>query len=461
MPPSRLAAALLALFLCACATARPATAPDTAPAAPTAPAEPTPPPVQLLPWSEQMRVRDGWLEKRHALLLPMMRRHGVDAWVVVNEEFHDDPLTQHVAPARPYTGNRDVFVFLDAGEKGLRRVALVGYAEEQLARFFESPEEPKPVKEGLTALFAEHRPRKVALSIGGTRGVTRSLTHDSYLLVLEALGGKDPASRVVPAAPLLTEYLDTRLPEEKPHYTELVRLTEQVVREALSSAVVKPGVTRVGDVRRFLYDRLWGLGLTTWFQPDLRVQRRGAAGATSRGFLAVAKEDVVIARGDLLHVDFGAVYLGLHSDFQRMAYVLREGESDAPVGMKAALARTHALQDALMLRASRPGRPSGEVFEATMAEMREKGIEAQVYSHPLGNHGHGLGASIDFRATRRGEPPQPLREGSYVAIELNTATPLPEWDGQKVFMMEEDPAYLTPEGWRFFVPRQEALFLIR
>jgi len=65
----------------------------------------------VLPWTEQMAVRDQWLIQRHELLLPMMRRHGIDMWIVVNEEFHDDPLTEYVAPARPYTGRRDVFVF--------------------------------------------------------------------------------------------------------------------------------------------------------------------------------------------------------------------------------------------------------------------------------------------------------------------------------------------------------------
>jgi Xaa-Pro dipeptidase len=27
--------------------------------------------------------------------------------------------------------------------------------------------------------------------------------------------------------------------------------------------------------------------------------------------------------------------------------------------------------------------------------------------------------------------------------------------------MQEDPAFLTPDGWRFFRPRQEAFYLIR
>ena len=45
--------------------------------------------VQLLDWSEQMAVRDGWLDTRHEMLLPMMQRHSIDMWIVVNEEFHE------------------------------------------------------------------------------------------------------------------------------------------------------------------------------------------------------------------------------------------------------------------------------------------------------------------------------------------------------------------------------------
>ena len=53
-----------------------------------------------------------------------------------------------------------------------------------------------------------------------------------------------------------------------------------------------------------------------------------------------------------------------------------------------------------------------------------------------------------------------LRLGSYISIELNTATPVPEWGGKKVFVMMEDDAYLTEQGFRFFRPRQERFFLV-
>jgi Xaa-Pro aminopeptidase len=411
---------------------------------------------KLLPWSQQLAVREAWLEKRHGMLLEMMRRHGMGMWIIVNEEFHDDPLTQYVAPPRPYVGSRDLFIFVDAGAEGLKRVALTRYHESTLDRFFEQPEEGWSVEEVLKDLDTRYQPKAIALGIGGRRGVTRSLTKDSYTFLAQALG-PEAEKRFVSAEPLIHEYLDTRIPEEWEHYRTLVALTEAVVKEAFSPTVVVPGKTTVGDVRRWLYDRLWSLGVGTWFQPDLRVQRQGLAPRYLRVYLAPATEDMVIQRGDLLHVDFGINYMGLSSDWQKMAYVLRDGEKDAPEGLKRALANTHALQDALMLRASRPGRPSAEVYAQTMEEMKQQGIRAMVYSHPLGNQGHALGAHIDAGSADRSEP---LREGAYIAIELSTTTEIPEWGGQKVFVMQEDPAYLTAEGWRFFVPRQEAYYLI-
>jgi hypothetical protein len=105
-----------------------------------------------------------------------------------------------------------------------------------------------------------------------------------------------------------------------------------------------------------------------------------------------------------------------------------------------------------------------------MAEMKQKGIEAMIYSHPIGNQGHGLGASIDFRASQTVNPTheavgpssqERLLDGSYQSIELNTKTAIPEWGSQKIYVMAEDDAYLTPDGYKFFQPRQTEFYLIQ
>lgn len=448
LPLQRSACALLVLV--ALAAPLHAQAPDT-----------TSPP--LLPWSKQIAIREGWVQERHAALLPMLRRHGISMWIVATEEFHDDPLVQHVAPPRPYVGNRDFFVFIDAGDAGLKRIAITGYTEDNLRQFFETGE-PVPAEVRIGQLVDLYKPKTVGLAIGGTRGMTRSLTYDTYRMITGAIGTPAGVS-IVSAQDLIEEYADTRLASEMPHYRTAVQLTEALTRRALSREVIQPGTTTVGEVRRWLYDALWAHGVRTWFQPDLRVQRRGTPGATSRGFLAVAPEATVIERGDVVHLDFGLSYMGFDTDWQKMAYVLREGETDVPAGLKAAMRNTNTLQDAVMRRHSRPGRLAADVYTDTMAEMKTAGIEAMIYSHPIGLHGHGLGASIDFRATQRADiGPQAqkrLRLGSYISIELNTATAVPEWDGQKVFVMMEDDAHLTDTGWEFFRPRQEAWYLVR
>ncbi len=421
------------------------------------------PATRLLPWSEQIRIREGWLAERHAMLLPMMRRHGIAMWIVVNEEFHDDPLVHYVAPPRPYTGNRDYFVFVDGGEQGLRKYAITSYTEENLGRFFDAPfTEPRPAAATLKALYEQYQPRTIGLGISGTRGQTRTLGHDTFEFLARSMGA-EASARFTSAAPLVEEYLATRIPAEMEHYRTAVALTEEIVARVFSRAVITPGTTTVGDVRRALYDALWAAGVRTWFQPDLRVQRATGDVATSRGFLAIAPEATVLIPGDVVHVDFGLTYMGFDTDWQKMAYLLKPGETDAPAGLKAAMANTNALQDALMLRHARPGLTAGAVFTATMAEMKERGIEAMIYSHPIGNQGHGLGPSIDFRSSQRADTATQnsrLRPGSYISIELNTATPVAEWGGRKVFVMAEDDAHLTEQGYRFFRPRQERFFLI-
>src|SRR6185369_16813025 len=415
---------------------------------------------KLLSVREQQAVRESWLKKRlDTLILPMMRKQKIDMWIVTNEEFHTDPVTPYIAPPLPYVGRRDFFIFADRGGDKLDRLALVRYSEEHLKYFFEVLNPPgSEIASTLRRLVEERKPRTIALNMGGTRGATNGLTHDTYKFLSDTLGA-DYTSRFVPAAPLIVEYMDTRLPEELEHYRTAVELTDILTQRAFSNEVITPGKTTVGDVRFWFLQQVNNAGLDVWFQPDLRIQRQNQETGKTQQFLSVAEESVVIQRGDVIHIDCGLNHLGLSTDWQKMGYVLREGEKDAPEGLKRALANTNKLQDALFTHI-RPGVQGFEVYDATMSDMQNAGIEAMIYSHSVGNQGHALGASIDFRRPLSGAPSEPaFREGSYTAIELNTSTAVPEWGGQKVTMMMEDDAYLTRDGMKWFRPRQTAFYL--
>ena len=428
-------------------------------------------PLVVPPWSAQLATRESWLAKRHQMLLPMMRHHGVAMWIVVNEEFHNDPIVPVIAPPRPYAGNRDFFIFADDGGDRLKAFSITGYPEETIKAYFEPMPEGRNPAKMLTDLFRRFQPKTIALGIDGPRGVTRTLTHATYALIHQALEStaecRAPSAecREVSADALLEDLLDTRIPEEFRTYQHLVKITDQIAKKALSKAVITPGKTTVGEIRRFLFDEYARRGATTWFQPDVRVQRRGGGDyevgkhAATPSAPGPALEGTIIQRGDVVHIDMGITAMGFDTDWQKMAYILKPGERDVPAGLKKAMANTNALQDAVMMTCSRPGRLNTEAFDCAMAVMKAQGIEASIYSHPIGNQGHGLGAGVSF-GSAAGRPGKPLRLGSYISIELNTATPVPEWGGQKVYVMMEDDARLTEEGWRFFWPRQTQWYLV-
>ncbi|MBK7705013.1 MAG: M24 family metallopeptidase [Acidobacteria bacterium] len=162
--------------------------------------------------------------------------------------------------------------------------------------------------------------------MGYGRGQTDGITHDAYKFLAETLGS-DLEKRFISAGNLVTDYLDTRIPEESEHYRTAVAVTDILTRRAFSNEVIKPGRTTVGDVRWWFLQQLNDLGLTTWFQPDLRVQRAAKSNSSSQQFLSVADESLVLEPGDLIHIDCGLIYMGLSTDWQKHGYLLKPGNA--------------------------------------------------------------------------------------------------------------------------------------
>ncbi len=85
------------------------------------------------------------------------------------------------------------------------------------------------------------------------------------------------------------------------------------------------------DLEWWFREKMLTLNVTTWNHPRIFV-------TTPASFPGWAGSDDIIKEGDLLHIDFGITAMGMNTDTQHLAYVLRtsEGETDAPEGLKAA-----------------------------------------------------------------------------------------------------------------------------
>jgi hypothetical protein len=422
---------------------------------------------------EQADVQQEWLRLRLERVLPrLMREQGVAMWIVPVREYNEDPVFRSlVSPTTMAARRRTIYLFCDrGGAAGVERVAIGGTSQGGLYRVVRDPAaavgtagtqrrpaEPFGPEQWtlLPPLVRECDPRTIAVNISHTHAFSDGLTAGEWEQLHAALPA-EYRSRVVRRELLPLHFIEERLPEMLPAYTGMQRLVHDVIATAFSDAVITPGVTRTEDVVWWLRQRTRDLGLGTWFQPSVSVQRRGVEMGDSA--------NPVIRRGDVLHTDFGISALGLHTDTQHMGYVLLPGETDAPAGMYAALRRSNRLQD-LLLEEMRPGRTGNEALRRTLERMRREGIDGTVYTHPIGDHGHGAGPTIGLWDRQEGVPGRGevrIRPNSWFSIELQATTPVPEWDGQPVRMAQEEEAYLDASGRRRWVlARQERFHLVR
>ena len=423
---------------------------------------------------EQAARQQQWLDQRLTTVLPaIMRKHGVQMWVVPMREYNEDPVfSSLVSPTTFAARRRTIYVFFDrGGEAGVERLALGGSSQGGLYTAVRSQITVTTgnVSTGGTAelwgdqqwlvlkqVLEERKPARIHINRSRTFAFADGLS-SGELEGMTAILGPTWAARFTSNDALAVDLIATRLPDEEQFYRQLNELTWQVVREMFSSAQITPGVTRTSDLVWFFRQRVNDLGLGTWFQPSVDVQRMGRSAAQ-------LGDDPIIERGDVLHCDVGITSMRLNTDTQHLAYVLREGESNVPAGLAAALRNANRAQDILM-REIRPGRTGNEALVATLATMRREQISGTIYSHPIGMHGHGAGALIglwDYQDGVPGRGDHPMIARMWYSIELQATTPVPEWNGQPVRMAQEEDMMIGADGvprWAF--NRQSELIVVR
>jgi hypothetical protein len=109
------------------------------------------------------------------------------------------------------------------------------------------------------------------------------------------------------------------------------------------------------------------------------------------------------------------------------------------------------------------GRTGNEVLATARSAAAREGIDADVYSHPVGFHGHGAGPVIGLWDEQDGVPgagDYRIHPDTVYALELAVRLPVPEWGGQCVRMGLEQGIALTGEGVEYLDGRQTELILI-
>lgn len=384
------------------------------------------------------------LARRLDTLVPkLLAEQAIDCWVLIAREYAEDPVLASMLPAEWLSARRRTILVLTAND----RCAVARYPVGDLFPSAWDPDTQPNQWNRLAEILSELDPKSIAVGRSETQAHADGLTATEYEAFVASMP-PDLADRIVDGGTLGIRWLETRLPEERPTFEDAVARAHTYLRRGLSMEAIVPGTTTTDDLVWWYRQSVHDDGFDSWFQPSVTVQRHGVL-------------DDVIRPGDLLHVDFGIVYEGLCTDQQEHAYVLA-GETSAPGGLSAGLAASNRAQDILMSHFA-TGRTGNEILRAALARCAQEGLDATIYTHSIGIHGHGAGMTIglwDQQGGVRGAGDHLLHPDTAYSIELSVMCSVPEWDGARVRFMVEQDAWFDGDSCTWLDGRQTELHLI-
>ena len=261
-----------------------------------------------------------------------------------------------------------------------------------------------------------------------------------------------------------------------------VDLPPDMQRQVMEAALkrIKPGISTPEEIGWWAADELLAQGIgpsyqaATLFLPYMPFT-----------FMPKETANGVFARGSFIMWDMGIGYLNFGTDIKRYGYVLKDGETDIPEGLRRAWERGQEARE-ILKRTIKVGRTAGETHDAIVKALEAAGFVStpsddrtsqyrdlmielgdsdksgfSVDLHTTGNTSVGdaaAGAQIaPWRSDRAHLMIQPMH---IFAFEFEINTWIPEWN-KRASINFEDNAIVTHNGVEYLSPINEDIIVIR
>jgi Xaa-Pro aminopeptidase len=409
--------------------------------------------MKILSMKERAELRKTITHKRvDTLLPPLMEELGIDMWIIPCGDFNIDPVQP----------------FLVEEELSYANVIVISNCNGKFEKFINSGFNPlgedvfyksfvqrgEDLYAALARVIAERKPRSIAVNTSEEFSILSGISHTDYEKV-KAAAGDIP---LVSAEELAMHFLQHRTEEELLNYEVCAELSRELINETYTRKVITPGVTTTDDVRWFMRQWMTDRGLDYTWGPNCDLQRKGS----SDPMIGTENGVEVILPGDLLHIDFGISYLQTETDMQYLCYIPLEGETEVPAGFVEGFNKCREFQQ-IYMDTVRPDVTGNQLWREILEKAEKAGLKAMVYSHPIGFHVHGVGASIG----RFGGTPD-IPHGNYIvrnnmcfAMEQNVRVNIPEWDGQEIFIFREEDVALIDGKVRVIGKLQPEMYILK
>lgn len=414
---------------------------------------------------EPTQITDRWAnnpwpeirKKRINQLLPeALKNSGVEVWLVVCRENYNDPIATHVGGEN--ASGTAAFLFYNDAD-GFHSLVFSPEGEATALDELDIHEKVERVPRGESALakavdFIKQKGFKnVAVNTSSSNEMADGMTHSQYQELVQWMG--PDASKVVSSEELVYEWLSIKLPEEVEILTQAAQLASDFQEQAY--AMIVPGKTTDAEVAKFLKTKMKEYGVTDAWHPD---QNPNVNSGPDRGHSHAT--DKVIMPGDVIQTDFGVKLYGIWvSDIQRFAYVLKEGETEAPSEIQQYW-ENGKNGSRIALAAMKPGVRGEDVDRAQRDLMDANGSLYVPWStgHPVGYVAHDVGPNL---GGARLQTPRPaaqkiLKEGMVFAFDGFHCWK--QADGTEKTISVEEMAVVTAEGAKYLITPQEDLILV-
>ena len=393
------------------------------------------------------------------LLPELMSKNGIDMWIIITREYNEDPIIKTLLPPTWLNARRRtilVFTFNESTKK-TESVAISRYNFGKNIKSIWDKEKNPDQMLALKDYIDKVNPKKIGLNYSDNFALIDGISKSDYELFYSSISN-DIKQRIVSAENLGIQWIETRTKLEKEIYKDLVRITQNIINEAFSNKVIKPGKTTTDDVVWWMREKVLELKLQTWFHPTVDVQRNEQSDLYA--FDGKSKYDI-IQPGDLVHCDFGISYLTLNTDCQQIAYVLKSDEKEAPEFLTKALKDANKLQD-ILTSEFELDKTGNEILLNSLKIAKKNGLDPQIYTHPLGTFGHSAGTTIGMWDSQEGVPIKGdvlMKYNTVYAIELNNKSFIKDWN-KEVRIMLEEAGLFEENGFKYINGRQEEIILI-
>lgn len=413
---------------------------------------------KVLQLRQQAEIVNRVLAKRLEVILPMaMREPGLDMWLIICLEDCLDPVFTTMVLMDTWCPILQMLILFDRGSReGVERINL---SMTDTGDLYAKPWKGRRCSEQwamLKEIVEARDPKRIGINIGPVQWAAGGLTHNLYKQLVDVLP-KKYVERLCSAEALTTRWLATLTEEEIGLYEHIAQVAHALITECFSRKVIIPGITTTDDLVWYYWQRTAELGLSLAFRPFFDIVRSNDMKEK------YGANDNVVRHGDLIHCDVGIKYLRLNTDHQELAYILQNGEKDAPEGLSKLMSEGNRLQD-IYLSEFKLGLTGNEILYNVLKRARQENVpNPRVYSHSLGYFLHEPGPLIGLpweqeRCEGRGDVK--LEYNYAFTMELSVEAPVSEWGGQSVRLgLEQDIVY-TKKGCRLLDGRQTKFHLV-